>query len=81
MIPAVSSQVVPKAFTKSITTQRYGVHNFCFHNLGSKSSLAFQISIGHKANDYGSPVGADDFLATLSNQGRIAEEFIGEIVK
>ena len=59
--------------TRSMTSQRYGLHNFCFTNRGSKSTIAFQISIGNKANDYGSPVGGDDLVKGLQNQARIAE--------
>ena len=81
MIPVQTVQIIQGAYTRSMTTQRYGIHYFCFHNLGSTTSLAFQITIGHRAKDYGSPIGGDDLLGALNNQGRIAEEFIGEIVK
>ena len=77
MLPVASYKIFHSAWTKSITTQRYGIHYFCFLNSGKKAKIAFQISIGHRANDYGSPVGGDDLIGALANQGRIAEEFIG----
>ena len=77
MLPVSVFNLTPIAFTKSVTTQRYGIHFFCFLNTGRTAKIAFQISIGHRAKDYGSPVGGDDLVGALSNQGRIAEEFIG----
>lgn len=62
------------AFTRSITTQRYGIHHFCFYNHGTqKSKIAVQISIGSQANDYGSvSLSGDNLIGSLVNQGRIA---------
>lgn len=69
-------------FTKSLTTQRYGLHKFCFYNGGdSKQTVALQISIGSQANDFGSLAESDELMGALVNQGRIAEEFIQELVK
>ncbi len=60
-------------FTRSLTTQRYGIHQFCFSNTGEhRSSIALQIAIGSQANDYGSAVGGDDLIQSLVNQGKIA---------
>lgn len=81
MLPVLVLNLNRIAFTRSLTTQRYGIHNFCFLNQGPKARIGFQISIGHQANDFGSPVANDDLVGALLNQGRIAEEFIGEIVR
>lgn len=77
MIPIVSMKLERMGFTKSLTTQKYGIHHFCFFNSGSQTStIALQISIGSRAGDYGSAVGGDDLVQALVNQGKIAEEFI-----
>jgi|688.fasta_scaffold1125294_1 hypothetical protein len=69
-------------YTKSITTQRYGTHHFCFLNQGiSSSKISLQIAIGKHANDFGSAVGGDDLVGALSNQAKVAQEFIQDIVK
>lgn len=65
MLPVATYNINHIAWTKSVTTQRYGIHHFCFINTGMKSKIAFQISIGHRANDYGSPIGSDDLLGAL----------------
>lgn len=66
MVPIFSFNLTAMAFTRSITTQKYGIHNFCFRNVGSnKARIAFQISIGSRANDYGSAAGSDDLLSAL----------------
>ena len=80
-MPIMMAELNGTGITRTITSQRYGLHNFCFTNRGSKSTIAFQINIGSRANDYGSPVGGDDLVKGLQNQARIAEEFIGDIVR
>ena len=65
MLPVASHNISRIAWTKSITTQRYGIHYFCFINNGPKARVAFQISIGHKAKDFGSPLGGNDLLGAL----------------
>lgn len=81
LMPILSAELNSTGLTRSMTTQRFGLHNFCFTNRGYKSSIAFQISIGTKANDFGSAVDGDDLVKGLRNQARIAEEFIGDIVR
>lgn len=73
MIPSARVEVNRIAFTKSFTTQKYGIHHFCFQNLGERASIAFQVTIGHRAKDYGSTAGGDELLGSLRNQGSIAE--------
>lgn len=74
--------VGPEGFSRSITTQKYGTHSFCFVNRGEQPSrVRIQIAVGKHANDYGSSVGSEDLVGSLQNQARIAEEFIQDIVK
>lgn len=74
MIPVFTTNLDRSGLTKSITTQRYGIHHFCFLNLGERTSkVALQISIGSRANDYGSLQGGDELVQALVNQGKIAE--------
>ena len=81
MVPVFSFNLTSMGFTRSITTQKYGIHNFCFKNQGSaRARIGFQIVLGSKANDYSSPADNDELLAALENQGKIAEEFIQDIV-
>jgi hypothetical protein len=60
-------------YTKSVTTQRYGTHHFCFLNQGrTPSKISMQIAIGKHANDFGSAVGGEDLIGSLANQAKIA---------
>lgn len=60
MIPIISQEIVNMGFTRSLTTQKYGTHHFCFLNRGDLSNkISVQISIGKHANDYGSAAGGD----------------------
>ena len=69
-------------FTKSVTTQRYGTHRFCFINRDSIAhKISMQIVAGKQANDYGSAVDGEDLIGALQNQAKIAQEFIQDIVK
>ena len=82
MMTVFTQDIENMGFTKSLTTQRYGSHHFCFFNKGlQKSKIGLQIAIGKHANDYGSAVGGDDLIGALGNQARIAQEFVNDIVK
>lgn len=74
MMTVFAQGIENMGFTKSLTTQRYGSHHFCFFNRGAqKSKIGLQIAIGKHANDYGSAVGGDDLIGALGNQARIAQ--------
>jgi hypothetical protein len=74
MMPVLSEQIANMGFTKSVTTQRYGTHHFCFLNQGrSANKISMQIAIGKHANDFGSAVGGDDLIGALANQAKIAQ--------
>lgn len=81
-MPVFSQSIVNMGFTKSLTTQKYGTHYFCFYNNGGNhNKVSLQIAIGKHANDYGSAVGGDDLIGALQNQAKIAQQFIQDIVK
>lgn len=74
MLPIISEHIKSMGFTRSITTQKFGTHHFCFiNNDNFKSKVSFQVVVGKHANDYGSPVGTDNLIDGLGNQARIAE--------
>jgi hypothetical protein len=74
MMPIISEPIINMGYTKSVTTQRYGTHHFCFLNRATdKTKINMQIAVGKHANDYGSAVGGDDLIGALSNQARIAQ--------
>jgi hypothetical protein len=74
MMPILNDPINNMGYTKSVTTQRYGTHHFCFLNKGrSSEKVSMQIAIGKHANDYGSAVGGDDLIGALANQAKIAQ--------
>lgn len=73
-MPVFNEHIFNMGYTKSITTQRYGTHYFCFLNKDAyPSKISLQIAAGKHANDYGSAVGGDDLIGALGNQARIAQ--------
>lgn len=57
MTPLAHFDINSGAFLKSITTQRYGTHYFCFlNNADYSTKVSMQIAIGKRAKDYGSTV-------------------------
>ena len=74
MLPILHENIVNMGFTKSVTTQRYGTHYFCFMNQEEDASkISMQIAVGKHANDYGSAVGGDDLIGALGNQAKVAQ--------
>jgi len=74
MLPVFGVSLESIKYSRSLTTQKYGTHYFCFINKDqTKAKVTFQIAIGKHANDYGSAVDGDDLIGALSNQARIAE--------
>jgi len=77
MVERASYVIDNNQMTKSVTTQTYGTHYFCFTNKGAyNSKVTMRISIGRRANDYGSLRDNKDFIGSLKNQADIAEDFI-----
>lgn len=74
MLPVLNERIANMGYTKSVTTQKYGTHHFCFLNTGRVSDkISMQIAVGKHANDFGSAVGGDDLIGALSNQAKIAQ--------
>jgi hypothetical protein len=68
--------------TESWTSQRYGIFRYCFKNYQSSTAyLSYEYAVGQRAKDFTSSYDGDDYLKSLENQARIAENFIQDIEK